>query len=146
MSEARKRPENTFLSKRVIANGTVQANRKNNWLPIFFPPFFSLHFVLFSLLLSSFVYLYFSLLYSTSLGPSTNRHSSLCTRLRFLSISSLRERERDSSVATFLQRGNDRFSLSQALDCALTSWGYRWRENPSLFIPYHCESEDFSVL
>jgi len=35
-----KRPENTFLSKRVIANGTMQANRKNNWLPIF-PQFYS---------------------------------------------------------------------------------------------------------
>lgn len=55
MSEAGKRPENIFLSKRVIANGTQQANRKNNWLPIFSRFFFSFLFA--SILLPPLLYL-----------------------------------------------------------------------------------------
>lgn len=75
----------------------MQANRKNNWLPIFPVLFF---FPSPSILPS------FCIRYAWSVG---HRHFPLFTHPVSVSSHPL-EGKRDSFMATFLQRGNDRFS------------------------------------
>jgi len=127
-----KRPENTFLSKRVIANGTTQASRKNNWLPIF-PSFIPLFLFPISFLLFSPVYLFSFSPVSASLGLSAIGTFPFLRSILVFLLCPLDERQILSCQTPRNKLTTN--SRREVLDCALTSRTTNDIEKPFFFIP-----------